>query len=281
MAVAIDRAKHLAALTRAHDDLEERVRSRTQELEKAKEAAETAVKARDAFLANVSHELRTPMHAILSFATFGKDRVASSTPDKLKDFFGKIHSSGTRLLGLLNDLLDLSKLEAGRMAFNIGDCDLCDVVDTVVDEFRLITSEKDLKVQITRNGSTQVTADTERMIQVMRNMLDNAIKFSPEGGFIGIDVSGGDGEVSVSVTDKGSGIQEAELESIFDAFVQSGTVKSGSGGTGLGLAICKDIIKAHGGRIWAESNPDGGAVFRFTVPSRLAASGGDGSQVAA
>jgi signal transduction histidine kinase/DNA-binding response OmpR family regulator len=281
MAVAIERTKHLGALRRAHDDLEERVRSRTQELEKAKEAAEKAVKARDAFLANVSHELRTPMHAILSFATFGRDRVDSSAPEKLKNFFGKIHTSGTRLLGLLNDLLDLSKLEAGRMVFDFGDCDLVHVVEAVVDELGLLTSERNLDVHVAKSGVTRVTADPERMIQVMRNMLDNAIKFSPEGGSIEIDVCGGDGEVAVSVTDKGSGIQEAELESIFDAFVQSGTVKSGSGGTGLGLAICKDIIKAHGGRIWAESNPDGGAVFRFTVPSELATSEGDGSQIAA
>jgi signal transduction histidine kinase len=220
------------------------------------------------------------MHAILSFATFGRDRVETSKSEKLRDYFVKIHTSGTRLLGLLNDLLDLSKLEAGKMVFKFGECDLGNVVDAVAEELQLLTSDKDLAVRVTKRGSTRVAADTERMIQVMRNILDNAIKFSPEGGTIEIDISEGNGEVAVSVSDTGSGIQETELETIFDAFVQSGSVKSNSGGTGLGLAICKDIIKAHQGRIWAESNPDGG-VFRFTLPCKLTAHGDSGSQLAA
>lgn len=266
MAVAIESAKHLTALKQAHDDLEGQVKLRTQELEKAKEAAEKAVKARDAFLANVSHELRTPMHAILSFSTFGRDRVADSTPDRIKSYFGKIHTSGTRLLSLLNDLLDLSKLEAGRMIFDLGDCDLAHVVDAVIDEFHILISEKNLDVHVTKDGTTSVQADRDRIMQVVSNLLDNAIKFSPKGGIIEVELRGGDQEAELSVTDQGTGIEDADAEVIFDAFVQSRGLRSGAGGTGLGLAICKDIIQAHQGRIWVEGNPAGGSVFRFTIP---------------
>lgn len=268
MAVAIERAKHLAALKRAHDDLEDRVRSRTKELEQAKEAAERAVKAREAFLANVSHELRTPMHAILSFATFGKDSVEFANTKKLREYFARIHAAGTRLLHLLNDLLDLSKLEAGMMVFKMEECDLCDVVSTIVDEFHVLVSRKGLNVRAKTDGPVTVTADTNKMLQIVRNLLDNAIRFSEDGGVIEISIRG-DGEVvEVSVADRGAGIEGPEAETIFDAFVQSQNLKSGAGGTGLGLTICRDIVSGHGGRIWAEANPAGGAIFRFTIPRK-------------
>lgn len=245
------------------------------------QATNNAIRANQAkseFLANMSHELRTPMHAILSFSKMGSEKVNIGPTEKLARYFSRIEESGSRLLRLLNDLLDLSKLEAGAMELNCQRQDIMKVIHTVLSEMDGLFKARDLNVIVEPpRFSTEVFIDTEKIIQVLRNLLSNSVKFSGPGTSISIrfeqshlpakkaaDVSRE--ALSVYVVDQGVGIPEAELELVFDKFVQSSKTKTGAGGTGLGLAITKEIVEHHGGDISARNNADGGACFRFKVP---------------
>jgi len=228
--------------------------------------------AKSTFLSNVSHELRTPLHGILSFAGFGIKKHAIAKPDKILDYFQKIRQSGETLLMLLNDLLDLAKLESGKITFEFSPADLDLLIDSMVDECNSLASEKMLTVRCEHHEANgQIVLDADKIKQVLRNILSNAIKFSPEGGTIDISTFKKADSVVVSVRDQGAGVPENELGSIFDKFFQSSKTKTGAGGTGLGLAICQEIITAHKGRIWAENNPDTGVNFLFEIPLSLEA----------
>src|SRR5712691_1923509 len=266
---------HMAdEISAAHAELEQRVWERTRQLEEsqgalmdAKEAAEAASRTKSEFLANMSHELRTPLHGILSFAGFGLKRAATAPPAKVRDYFQQIDQSGRVLLLLLNDLLDLAKWEAGRMPCESRRTDLCVLLATAVDEFRSLTAEKHLAIHFDPpDGPIDLLLDPTKMMQVLRNLLSNAVKFSPDGGDIELSLQRDARSVVVGVRDHGVGIPAAELETIFDQFVQSSRTKTGAGGTGLGLAICRAIVVAHQGRIWAEHQPEGGAALFFTLP---------------
>ncbi|MFO1320235.1 MAG: PAS domain-containing protein [Burkholderiales bacterium] len=274
-----DRHRAEEQLVRHRDQLEATVQERTAELLMAKNAAEAANRAKSEFLANMSHELRTPMHAILSFARLGLDRIGN--PDvaleRIEQYLGRIHQSGSRLLGLLNDLLDLAKLEAGRMNCDMVDTDLAGVLDTAVSELEAVARERgvDLIVEI-EASDPRARIDGTRIGQVANNLLSNAIKFTPAGRKVRLTLADdvlraadGPGTVAalaVRVSDEGVGVPEDELEAVFDKFIQSSKTKSGAGGTGLGLAISREIVLQHGGLIWAANNPDGGACFTFVIP---------------
>lgn len=236
-------------------------------LRAAKEAAESANQAKSEFLANMSHELRTPLHAILSCAGFGLKRISASSPAKLQNYFSLIDQSGRTLLTLLNDLLDLAKLESGKMNFKFEATYLHELLTQASEEFEAYISERRLLLQSSvPDDLPLVWLDPLKTLQVLRNLLSNAVKFSPEGGAIDIGITVEAPFVTVTVRDYGPGIPLAELDTIFDKFVQSSKTKTGAGGTGLGLAICREIVAAHGGRIWAECPPDGGACLAFTLP---------------
>ncbi len=237
------------------------------ELDAARRAAESANEAKSAFLANMSHELRTPLHGILSFAGFGLRKHKTASESKLRDYFTKIKDSGETLLRLLNDLLDLAKLEVGRMRFEFQPARLDVQVASVVDEFAAQLNEHRLVVQgLEEWPEATISFDVERIKQVVRNLLSNAVKFSHDNAVIEIRLEATSGQVVLSVRDHGVGIPEGELETVFDKFVQSSKTHSGAGGTGLGLSICREIVLAHGGRIWAEHNPGGGSVFFVRLP---------------
>jgi len=262
----------------ANEELEKKVLERTTDYKSAKEEAEFANKAKSEFLANMSHEIRTPMHQILSFSKFGMNKVDKSNRKKLLSYFSKINTIGNNLHMLLNDLLDLSKLESGKIDYSMRQCRLLPIIETVVFEFSTLAKDKQITLLIQSTGNTISTyCDSYRIEQVIRNLISNAIKFSSHNKKITIEVSFNrfiDGNeqatsapfVVVSIKDEGIGIPEEELHSVFEKFIQSSATKTGAGGTGLGLAICKEIIKAHSGKIQAENNPAGGSKFSFMLP---------------
>jgi signal transduction histidine kinase len=233
-----------------------------------KEAAEKANLAKSVFLANMSHELRTPMHGILSFARFGQQKSGTATAEKLKSYFDEIFDSGSRLMTLLNDLLDLSKLEAGKIDYSMKKADFSVILAEVAAEMKAFAEEKSLSLVIAPSGRQEALAvfDKDKMMQVLRNLLSNAIKFSDTGTSVRIELDRADGLLRCRIANRGIGVPDSELNSIFDKFVQSSKTRSGAGGTGLGLAICREIVLQHGGRIWAENRQDGETVFAFEIP---------------
>ena len=262
------------------EHLEELIERRTKDLTHAKQAAELANHAKSQFLANMSHELRTPMHAILSFASLGIEKLDHVPRDKMMGYLIQIKESGKRLLALVNELLDLAKLESGRLVLQIRSVDLQLVLEDVGRQVESLLKDKDQTLHIEPTVvSTYVDCDESRLSQVLLNILSNAIKFTPIGKSIVVQFS--DAIVSVgrrmtdtdqvtglqvTVRDQGIGIPQGEYEKIFDKFFQSSHTKAGTTGTGLGLAICKEIIDAHGGKLWAENHPSGGAMVHFVLP---------------
>jgi signal transduction histidine kinase len=242
------------------------------EAENAQQAAEHANQAKSEFLANISHELRTPMHAVLSFAELGEDRADKLDRDKLRSYFNRINGSGQRLLGLLNDLLDLSKLEAGRVELKLEPLPVNRLLRNVAEEMSALASGKLVTLALPQNGdSPLLQADEARLHQVLRNLLGNALRYAPEGSSVTLNWQrvtnrSGEARIEISVADRGPGIPEKELKSIFDKFVQSSLTKTGAGGTGLGLAISKEIVELHGGSIRARNRAGGGARFMLQIP---------------
>jgi signal transduction histidine kinase len=252
-------------------------------LKLAMEAAETANIAKSEFLANMSHELRTPMHAISSFAKMGLGKSGDAPREKLQRYFENIDGSAARLGRLLNDLLDLAKIEAGKMTYAFEMQDVGALLRKSITEFEAMARERGVSLVADFDAQeTRAEIDSTRMQQVFANLLSNAIKFSPTGTTVTIrlaidSTTGGQDGVVITFADQGVGIPPDELEQVFDKFVQSSKTKTGAGGTGLGLPITREILAAHNGRISAGNCPDGGAEFKIAFPVNQRADSGDGS----
>lgn len=231
-------------------------------IEKARKAAEESNRAKSEFLANMSHELRTPLHTIMGFSECGLALGNEIDSDKADDYFKKIHHGGEVLLALVNDLLDIANLETGKITFNFENVKFDELLKDVIKEFDDITEKKDVNITLdVKNRISSVDIDSKRMQQVARNLISNAIKFTEQGTEVLVVLEQLDDHIQLRIYDHGPGIPVDELENIFDKFIQSSRTNTGAGGTGLGLSICREILSQHNAIIWAENNPEGGAVF--------------------
>jgi signal transduction histidine kinase len=228
---------------------------------------EVASQHKSEFLANMSHELRTPLNAIIGFSEVLGDRMFGELNEKQEEYLKDIYASGTHLLSLINDILDLSKIEAGRMELELTDFDL----PTAIDNALMLVRERATRRSIALHTNIdtqlgQIQADERKIRQVVLNLLSNAIKFTPEGGRIEVLAAPRDGSVEVSVSDTGVGIAPEDQEAVFEEFRQVGTAAKKVEGTGLGLTLCRKFIELHGGRIWVKSELGAGSTFTFTIP---------------
>jgi signal transduction histidine kinase len=198
------------------------------------------------------------------------DGIYGEVPEKIKEVMGRIQQSGNRLLGLINAVLDLSKIEAGRITLSLVDYSMQGVVQTVFTAVEPLAAEKHLALRVTVPPDLPVgKGDEQRITQVLTNLVGNAIKFT-EVGEVGVQVTSANGTFMVAVSDTGTGIGEADQQKVFEEFQQADSSSTRKkGGTGLGLTIAKKIIEMHGGRIWVESSLGTGSTFQFTLPVRV------------
>jgi signal transduction histidine kinase len=234
--------------------------------EKSREL-EAASKHKSEFLANMSHELRTPLNAILGFSEVLQEGMFGEVNEKQSEYLHDILESGRHLLSLINDILDLSKIEAGRMELDVADFDLPNAIENSLILVRERASRRGIALGHAVDASLgTVRADERKLKQVLLNLLSNALKFTPEGGRVDVRAEGRGDVAEISVTDTGVGIAPEDLETIFEEFRQVGAVEKKVEGTGLGLALARRFIELHGGTMWVKSEVGSGSVFAFTLP---------------
>jgi signal transduction histidine kinase len=241
-----------------------------EEIQEKSRQVEEASKHKSQFLANMSHELRTPLNAILGYTELVLDGIYGDPPEKMRNVLERIQTNGKHLLGLINDVLDLSKIEAGQLVLSLNDYSVEDMMQGVYVAVEPLAGNKKLnfKLEVPPNLPT-AHGDERRLSQVLLNLVGNAIKFT-DTGEVAMKAAAANGSYTVAVTDTGPGIAEADQAKIFEEFKQSeSTHTKAKGGTGLGLSIAKRIVEMHGGRLWVESTLGSGSTFFFTVPLRV------------
>ncbi|MCX5675905.1 MAG: ATP-binding protein [Planctomycetota bacterium] len=256
------------------DNLERMVAEKTAELREVNTELVRANQLKSQFLANMSHELRTPLNAIMGFAEAIRDGVAGEPTAEQREFAGDIHQAGRQLLGMINDILDLAKVEAGAMELTLVPCDLAVLIDEVVRVARGIARRKgiDLRTDV-EPRPLEVTADALKIKQVLYNLLSNAVKFTGTGGRVSVEARPKKETVEVRVSDTGIGIAPEDLVTIFEEFRQvDSALTRQHEGTGLGLALTRRLVELHGGEITVESQPGKGSTFTVTLLRDLVSS---------
>jgi signal transduction histidine kinase len=241
-----------------------------EEIQDKSRQVEEASKHKSQFLANMSHELRTPLNAILGYTELILDNIYGDAPDKMRTVLERVQTNGKHLLGLINDVLDLSKIEAGQLVLTIQDYSIKDIVQGVYSAVEPLASTKKLgfKIEVPPN-LPPARGDDRRLTQVLLNLVGNAIKFT-DAGEVTVKAAAANGAYTIAVRDTGPGIAESDQAKIFDEFQQADSTQTkAKGGTGLGLSIAKRIVEMHGGRLWVESHLGSGSTFSFTVPLRV------------
>ena len=275
-ALAAEINRMAARLQESYSGLEQKVEERTRELatalteldEKSREL-ETASRHKSEFLANMSHELRTPMNAIIGFSQVLHERMFGALNEKQEEYIEDILSSANHLLSLINDVLDLSKVEAGQVELDVAPFSLQAALERGVAMVRERATTDGVQVTLAAEADVDVVEGDERRIrQVIFNLLSNAVKFAPTGGAVDVSAARVNGEVVVSVADTGPGVAPDDRERIFEEFQQTGAGSKQREGTGLGLALSRRLVELHGGRIWVDSRPDEGSTFVFTLPAK-------------
>ena len=242
----------------------------SEELGRLYQQLEAASRHKSEFLANMSHELRTPLNAIIGFSEVLLERMFGELNPKQEEYLQDIMTSGRHLLSLINDILDLSKVEAGRMELEPSAFDLPAALEGCLTLVRERATRHGITLGLTVDERLgQIVADERKVRQVVLNLLSNAVKFTPEGGRVAVGAARADGSVEVSVSDTGIGIAQDEQEAIFEEFRQAGSDYTRKReGTGLGLALSRKFVELHGGRIWVKSEVGKGSTFTFTLPER-------------
>ncbi|GLI53485.1 sensor histidine kinase [Thermodesulfovibrio yellowstonii] len=262
----IESANNLKEL---YQSLEQKVKERTAELEIAKIHAEAASRAKSEFLANMSHELRTPLNSIIGFTEVLQDQLFGSLNEKQLEYLKDIHESAKHLLNLINDILDLSKIEEGKMELELSEFKVSDVINTSLIMFKEKALKHGIKLdaEISQDVDIIVTADERKIKQVLFNLVSNAVKFTPEGGSVKIMAKRKEDMIEIAVEDTGIGIKKEDMERLFQPFSQLETTYTKKyEGTGLGLALSKSLVELHGGSLWCESEYGKGSRFSFTFP---------------
>jgi signal transduction histidine kinase len=245
-----------------------------QELIRAKNKAEAASRAKSEFLANMSHELRTPLNAIIGFAEIIKKRTFGSASERYIEYAGDIYNSGTHLLGLINDILNLSKLEAGKLQLQDEDVDLALAIAACRNLIEAAAHEANIRLTVTLDPEVlMVRADERRLRQILINLLSNAVKFTPDGGSVSVKSMRRNGGVAISVSDTGIGIAPENIPKALSPFDQiERKVRRKQEGTGLGLPLAKQLTELHGGTLKIESEIDVGTIVTILLPpSRMIA----------
>jgi len=246
-------------------------------LERTNKALEQASRAKSDFMAKMSHELRTPLNVIIGFAELMLDQVPGEVNEEQRQCLDDIFSSGQHLLGLINDILDLSKIESGKVELKLANIALPTLIESVRSAMMpiLVRGGQSLDVKL-EEGLPLVRADEARLRQVFFNLLSNATKFTPDGGEVRIEAARKDNWCQVIVIDNGIGIKKEDQKQIFAPFYQvDNSITRERKGTGLGLALVKQIVEQHGGRVWLESEYGKGSRFTFTLPLAEPAQGSE------
>jgi PAS domain S-box-containing protein len=237
------------------------------ELELRHRESEQANQLKSEFLSNMSHELRSPLHTIIGFTELLAEETEGPLNEKQQRFINHIHRDSLHLLSLINDLLDLSKIEAGRLELRHEAFDIGAVIEEALSSVRPRATAKSVQIRANASIPTPVFADRLRLKQILHNLLTNAIKFTPDGGNVQVEAAVRASFAEISISDTGIGIPEDQQHAVFDKFYQVRTAtQGGPEGTGLGLAIAKRLVEQHGGRMWLESEPGNGSCFTFTIP---------------
>ena len=248
--------------------LERRVAERTDELQKANIALEKANKLKSEFLATMSHELRTPLNSIIGFAEVLKDEVVGTISDEQKEYLSDIHGSGQHLLNMINSILDLSKIEAGKLEVHYEEFPVKEAINEVLNTIIGFSNKKGIHIHThIHEDVPSITVDKVKLKQILFNLLSNAVKFTPENGRVTINASLMNQHVQIAVSDTGIGIKSEDMDKIFEVFRQlDASYARHYEGTGLGLTLTKRLIELHGGKIWVISEFGKGSTFTFTLP---------------
>ena len=262
-----DMSGKLNAISFISRDISESKRAE-EKLFQEKQIAEVANRTKSEFLANMSHELRTPLNSIIGFSDMLHEQAYGELNEKQLRTVGNISNSGKHLLNLINDILDISKVEAGKLKLDYKDFELATKLNLIQNLLFPIADRKNIKIEIDIDSKLKsICADEDRFVQIMYNLVDNAIKFSYENGTVKIEVRKKGDMVEIKVNDTGIGIKAEDQKKLFKPFSQVDFFSSKNyQGTGLGLSLVKQIVHLHGGYVWLRSNPGEGSTFAFTIP---------------
>jgi PAS domain S-box-containing protein len=254
-------------MTGTHIDITDR-KNAEDAIIQSKILAEKANRTKSEFLANMSHELRTPLNSIIGYSQILNQNLSGNMDEKEIEYSSNILNGGEHLLDLINNILDISKIEAGKMDYEAEKVNLSQTIENIIGLVKPLAMKKSIDLQfINDTGFVEISADNVKIKQILHNLLSNAIKFTPEKGEVKVYLSIADNTAQISVSDTGIGIPDDKQKSIFDPFKQAHSSNNRAyGGTGLGLSLVKKYVEMHGGEIWIESEVGKGSLFTFTIP---------------